>query len=257
MVRAVSVTQELFVDACQGAGHTLTLLVESVLWLRSAPRKIAEIFNLTYTSVFTAMPVVFLVALFSGLILAYQVGLELVKYTQQAQIGTIVAATFCREAGPIMTAFAFAAVIGSSFAAHIGHMKVSEEIDALDAMSINPVYFLAMPRIVAVSIALPLLTVYTDVIGILGGSIVASSFHHVDWSLYFNNATEALKLRDIYGGLLKSVIFGVTIAAVACSQGMRAENGPEGVGRATRLTVIHSFILILVFDYFLTWAIYG
>lgn len=257
MVRAVLRTQQLFIEACQGAGYTLTLLVESCLWLRSAPRKIGEIFNLTYTSVFTSMPVVLIVGLFSGLILAYQVGLELVKYTQQAEIGTIVAATICREAGPIMTAFAFAAVIGSSFAAHIGNMKVTEEIDALDAMSINPIYYLAMPRIVAVSISLPLMTIYTNAIAILGGSVVASSFHHVDAALYFNNAMEALKLRDIYGGLLKSVIFGITIAAVACSQGMRAENGPEGVGRATRLTVIHSFILILVFDYFLTYLIYG
>jgi phospholipid/cholesterol/gamma-HCH transport system permease protein len=232
------------------------LLLESFVWLRAAPRKAKEIGQHLYLSVFGSMPVTFLIALFAGMILALQAGIELSRYGQEAVIGVVVAASMCREMGPVMTAFAFSGLMGSTIAAQLGTMKVSEEIEALEAMSIDPVYFLVMPRVLAAAVAVPVLTVYTDAIGILGGAVVGKSVFNVDLSMYFNNAKTALAVRDIYGGLAKALVFGLMISSVACSQGMRAEHGAQGVGRATLKTVVISFIYILVFDYFLTWGLY-
>lgn len=243
--------------AAEDAGRTLQMLFEAIGWMRSAPRKLRDIRNLTAELVFTSMPMVFIIGLFSGFILALQAGRELMRIEAQGQVGVVVGASMCRAMGPVMAALAFAGLIGSSFAAEISTMKVKEEIDALEVMSIDPIYFLVMPRLVAVALALPIMTIYTNVIGILGGALVAQLQLGVDSTIYFSTAfDEGIKLRDIYGGLLKSVVFGITIALVACSRGMKAEGGAEGVGSATRWTVVVSFTLIVVFDYFMDWALY-
>jgi phospholipid/cholesterol/gamma-HCH transport system permease protein len=256
MLGPIGKTQEWFIEACGGAGYTLQLLLRGVLYIRSAPRKIGEIIAQTHSAVFGSMTVVFIVALFTGMTLALQTGIELARYQGQENIGTIVSAAMCREMGPVMTAYAFAGLIGAAMAAHLATMKVQEEVDALVAMSIDPVYFLVMPRIVALAIALPLMTIYADAIGILGGAVVAQSILGVDLGIYFNKAQDAVDLKDIYGGLFKAFVFGITIAALACAQGLRAEHGAAGVGRATLRSVILSFIFVLVFNYFLTWALY-
>lgn len=233
------------------------VLVRSIVWMRAVPRKFREIRDLSSDAVFSSLPVIFIVGLFAGFILAHQSGQELLRIGAESQVGTVVGASMVREMGPVMAAFAFAGLIGSSFAAQLATMKVSEEIDALEAMSINPIYFLVMPRLVAVATALPIMTIYTNLIGILGGALVAQWQLGVDSSVYFTMAfEEGITLRDIYGGLLKSVVFGITIASVACAQGLRAGHGAEGVGRATLQTVIICFTLILMFDFFLDRALY-
>jgi phospholipid/cholesterol/gamma-HCH transport system permease protein len=113
-----------------------------------------------------------------------------------------------------------------------------------------------MPRVLALSLACPLLTIYSDVIGILGGAVIGKSMFQVDFTVYFNDARTILELKDIYGGLVKALVFGITIGAIACSQGMRAEHGAEGVGRATLRSVVLSMIFILVFNFFMTTFIY-
>jgi phospholipid/cholesterol/gamma-HCH transport system permease protein len=246
-----------FLEAAEDAGQTLEMLFAAVGWIRSAPRKLREIRDITTETIFSSMPVIFIIGLFSGFILALQAGRELMRIGAEGQVGVVVGASMCRAMGPVMAALAFAGLIGSSFAAQIGTMKVKEEIDALEVMSIDPVYYLVMPRLLAVAMALPIMTIYTNVIGILGGALVAQLQLGVDGSIYFTMAfDEGIKLRDIYGGLLKSVVFGITIALVACSRGMKAGHGPEGVGRATLWTVVVSFTLIVVFDYFMDWALY-
>jgi len=200
--------------------------------------------------------VVFVIALFAGMILSLQSGIQLQRFSQEAALGYLVSAAMCREMGPVFTAIALTGLVGSTYAAEIGTMKVSEEIDALEVNSIDPVYFLVMPRLLALSAAGVVLTIYADAMGIGGGMLVAKATFNVDPGVFLKNARDALDVKDIYGGLLKALVFGATIATVSCSQGLRAEHGASGVGRATLRSVVIGFLFILVFNYFLTWILY-
>lgn len=248
--------QQWFDDSCAGAGYTLDLLLRAVHRLALLRRKWAELIDQLLLCTLGSMGVVFVISLFTGMIVGLQTGMQLVKYGQEGALGFIVSAGMCREMGPVFTAISLAGLVGSTYAAQLGTMKVSEEVDALEVMSIDPVYFLVMPRILALAIASVVLTIYADVIGIIGGALAAKSFFRVDLGIFFTNARDALALKDIWGGLLKALVFGTTIATVACSQGLRAEHGASGVGHATLRSVVISFIFILVFDYFLTWMLY-
>lgn len=256
MIGLVARAQQWFERSCQGAGFSIELMLRSATFLPSAPRKWREIVHQTFQATFGGMPVVFLTALFAGMILALQTGIELRRYNQEGIIGAVVAASMCREMGPVFTALPLAGLIGSAYAAELGTMKVSEEIDALEVMSIDPVYYLVMPRVVALSIGATVMTIFADVIGILGGAIVSRAILFVDFDVYMKSARDVTKMKDIYGGLIKAFCFGMTIAVVSCGQGLRAENGAAGVGQVTLRAVIVSFVLILMFDYFLTWIIY-
>ncbi len=237
-------------------GYTLALLFQAALYSRSAMRRRREIVAQIFIAVLGSMPLIVITATFIGAIIALQTGIELAKYGQQSALGYVVPTTITRGMGPVFTAIAVTALIGSTIAAELGTMKVSEEIDALEVMSINPVYFLVMPRVVALGIAVPILTIYTDLIGSFGGALVAKGKFGVELSVYFENAKDILKLKDIYGGLAKAFCFGLLISSISCSQGIRAEQGAEGVGRATLRAVVTSFLFILVFEYILTWVIY-
>ena len=256
MLGAIARTQQWFADSCEGVGYTLRLFFQATARLRRLGRKKQEtLHHLTICS-FDSMPVVFIIAIFTGMILALQTGIQLKTFGQEATLGLIVSAAMCREMGPVFTSITLAGLVGSTYAAEIGTMKVSEEIDALEVNSIDPVYFLVMPRLLALSLAAVVLTVYADAIGILGGMLVAKATFNVTPEIFLKNAQEALEVRDIYGGLLKSLVFGSTIATVACSQGLRTGHGAAGVGHSTLRSVVISFIYILVFNYFLTWILY-
>lgn len=248
--------QRWFEDSCLGAGYTLELLGRATARMPLVGRKKREIVQHLFLCTFGSLPVVFIISMFAGMIISLQTGIELQKFGQQGTLGYIVAASVCREMGPVFTAIALAGLVGSTYAAEIGTMKVSEEIDALEVMSIDPIYYLVMPRLLALSVAAVVLTIYADVIGIAGGALVAKANFNVDLGIFFKNARDVLKLKDIYGGLFKALVFGTTIASVACSQGLRTEHGAEGVGHSTLRTVVISFIFILAFNYFLTWILY-
>jgi len=205
--------------------------------------------------------VVLLVGVFIGMIVALQTGLELSRFGQQDQIGTIVALSMCREMGPFITATILAATVGSALAAELGTMSVSDELAALEVMSIDRVRFLIMPRIVAVATMCPLLTVLCDTIGIIGGGFIAESQLKVGVSLYYDSAFEALSgtgflldlPKDVYSGLIKAFVFGVVLSIISCSAGLQATSGAMGVGNATRKAVRDSIIAIIVINYFLSW----
>lgn len=256
MLGGIVRVQQWFESACAGAGYTLDLLLRAVGWLTSLPRKRGEVFDQLALCTLGSLSVVFITSLFTGMIVSLQTGQVLRDFGQESSLGYIVTLGMCREMGPVFTCLALAGLVGSTYAAEIGTMKVSEEIDALEVMSIDPVYYLVMPRILAISIAAVALTVYANVIGIVGGALVARANFDVDLELFVKNGRDALKMKDVYGGLFKSFLFGTTIGSVACAQGLRAEGGPAGVGRATLHSVVISFMLILVFDYLLTWMIW-
>jgi phospholipid/cholesterol/gamma-HCH transport system permease protein len=256
MLSPIVKAQEWFDHSCAGAGYTLELFFKATARLALAGRKMSEIFRQLTLVTLGSMPVVFIVSLFTGMIVSLNTGAVLRDYGQEGSLGYIVAVGMCREMGPVFTALALAGLVGSTYAAELGTMKVSEEVDALEVMSIDPVYFLVMPRLVALGLAAVVLTIYADAIGVVGGALVAKSRFGVDVGIFLQNSQDALKIKDIYGGLLKAFVFGLTTASVACSQGLRASHGAEGVGRATLRAVVISFIFILAFDYLLTWMLY-
>jgi phospholipid/cholesterol/gamma-HCH transport system permease protein len=252
MFGTVVKAQEWFAESCAGAGHAIDLFLRATARTLLVHRKGGEIFRQLAHVTLGSIPVIFITALFTGMIVSLQTGEVLRDYGQEARLGTVVALGMCREMGPVFTALALAGLVGSTYAAELGTMKVSEEIDALEVMSIDPVYYLVMPRLLALAAASVALTIYADAIGILGGALVAKARFNVDLEIFLKNGRDALELKDIYGGLLKALVFGVTTASVACSQGLRCGNGPEGVGRATLRAVVVSFIYVLVFDYLLS-----
>lgn len=256
MFAALVRAQHWFENACAGAGYTLDLLLRAVMQLAHLGRKRREAIEQLALCTLGSLAVVFITSLFTGMIVSLQTGEVLRDYGQEESLGFIVVVGMCREMGPVFTCLALAGLVGSTYAAEIGTMKVSEEVDALEVMSIDPVYYLVMPRLLALGIAAVALTIYANVIGTIGGALVARASFEVDVGIFFKNGRDVLKLKDIYGGLLKSFIFGLTIGTVACAQGLRAEGGPAGVGRATLHSVVISFMLILVFDYLLTWLIW-
>ncbi|MDI6732690.1 MAG: ABC transporter permease [Planctomycetota bacterium] len=237
-------------------GSCLIIIIETVRAYPYIGRRKRAILSEIERDIFGSLPVVMIMAIFTGMVLALQSGKELAHYGQEASIGILVSVSMCREMGPVMTAYILAGLIGSTIAAELGTMKVSEEIDALKVMSIDPINYLVLPRVVAMLIICPLLTIYTNIIGIAGGALIGNLELNIDFSSYFRNALDALTLKDIYSGLFKSLVFGFTIAIVGCLEGLNAENGAAGVGKATMKSVVISFVGILIFDFILTWLFY-
>jgi len=177
---------------------------------------------------------------------------ELKNLGLQQQVGTIVGLSLVREMGPVFTAFIIAARVGAAWAAEIGTMSVSEEIDALRSMGISPVRYLAMPRFLAAITMQPVLTVYSIVVGMWGGALVSVNYLGVPQLIYYKRMFRSLEIHDITLGLGKAFVFGAIFSIVCCYMGLTTKNGAEGVGRATTRSVVISLTLILVADYFIT-----
>lgn len=196
------------------------------------------------------LPLAFLVSLFVGMVMVVQSADQLQKFTQEI-IGSIVGLAMTKELGPVIMAFLVAGRVGSAVAAELGSMKVSDEINALKMMDIDPVHFLVLPRLLAMMFSLPMLVLYCDVVGIMGGAFVVWIDPQIKISVaqYFNNLTEWVNRTDIIVGLFKGMVFGIIIAILSCTFGLRTRGGAEGVARATTSAVVWSFVMIIVFDY--------
>jgi len=244
--------------ALRDTGRALVLLAEAAANIRYmfSRQNRSEVVHQMFVSGIKSLGVITVVALFTGMILALQTGLELRRFGQEVNIGTAVTVVLLREMGPFMTGLIIAASVGSAIAAQMGTMVVAEEIAALEIMSINPVRLLVMPRLVALALMMPFLTVYTNAVGILGGAIVGHTQLDVSFTAYFDNCTRFAENKDLYVGLFKAFIFGLIIVTVACHQGFATTEGAVGVGRATRRTVIISFLTILTMGYFITRLFY-
>lgn len=244
--------------ACHDMGNALIMLGSATLYIRTLwrPRARRETAMQLYVTGIKSLGVITVVAFFTGMILALQTGLELRRFGQEVNIGTAVTVVMIREMGPFMTGLIIAASVGSAIAAQLGTMSVSEEISALEVMSINPNRFLVMPRLVALAVMMPILTVYTNILGVLGGGIVGATQLGVSFPAYLDNATRYAENKDLYVGLFKALIFGIMIATIACYQGLTTTEGAVGVGRATRQTVIVSFLMILTVGYMITRLFY-
>jgi len=199
-----------------------------------------------------ALPILSLITFFIGLIMALQAAYELRQFGAISAVATAVAVTMSRELGPLVTAIVVIGRSGSAFAAEIGTMKVSEEIDALETMAISPIRFLVAPKFLAMAVMLPCLTIWANVMGILGGSLFGVA--QADFTLvrYIKASIDSLFLRDIVTGLIKSVMFGITIAAVGCFEGLSTGGGAEQVGRSTTRAVVMSIFLVVAVDLLFT-----
>ncbi len=203
-----------------------------------------------------ALPVVCLIAFFIGLIMAMQSGQEMKKFGAMRFVVDLVAVSITRELGPLMTAIIVIGRSGSAFAAELGTMKVSEEVDALVTMGLNPINFLLVPKFVAMMIMMPCLTTIADLLGILGGAAFAFSAMGMGLQTYLLATSEALVMRDIVSGLIKSIVFGMVIVQIGCYEGFTVAGGPEGVGRSTTASVVISIFSVIVVDVVFTAFFY-
>ncbi len=204
-----------------------------------------------------SLPIVSLIAGSVGMIVALQAAMQLRRVGATIYVADLVGVSLTRELGPLMTAIVIAGRSGSAIAAELGTMQVSEEVDALTAMGLDPVEFLALPRILAMAIMLPCLTLLADVVGMAGGVVVASASLGISVGAYVEQTLNALLLKDLFSGLVKSWVFAGIIAGVACYQGFRVEGGAEGVGRRTTASVVASIFLIIAADLVFTAVFYA
>ncbi len=240
------------IESLRFSGFVILLLFENTYYLKDIIQRRKDIFRHMFQAAVKTLFVVSIVAMFTGMILTVHTGVGLKSYGLEDETGNIVIMTLSREMGPFTAAIILIASIGSAMAAEIGTMKVSEEIDALEVMSISPVSYLVMPRVVALTVTMPIATVYIIVMGVLGSSIVAKSHLNVSFFTFYEHVLIDLHFKPVYVGLLKSVVFGICISTISCAKGLWATNGAKGVGKATRDAVVASFLLILVVGYFIT-----
>ncbi len=192
--------------------------------------------------------IIFFVTFFTGIVLAMQSAQQLSKMGGTIYVASLVTIALCRELGPVLVALVMAGRIGASITAEIGSMKVNEQIEALDTMGIDPVRYLVVPKFLALLLMLPILTVIGDASGMLGGYLIGVYNLKINAGLYVQTAFKFLTIRDVYTGLSKSLIFAVIITMVGVFQGLKTSGGAVGVGRATTISVVASFILIILAD---------
>lgn len=203
-----------------------------------------------------SLPLIVVTFAFAGMVIAVQMVDQFVKFGAESLIGGVIGLSIARELAPVMTALIVAGRVGASFAAEIGTMKVTEQIDALEVMGVDPVNYLVVPRFLACVFMLPVLTIFSDFVGIVGGYFVVMT-REINALVYKTSLSELMDPIDIIGGLIKSGVFGGTIALVSCYAGMSASGGARGVGRMTTAAVVISNMLVLILNYFLSVLIFS
>lgn len=199
-----------------------------------------------------SLPVVGLTALFTGMVLALQIYIGSSRFNAESAVATIVVIGLTRELGPVLSGLMVAGRVASAMAAEIGTMRVTEQIDALTTLSTNPFKYLVVPRLIATTLALPLLVLIADIIGVMGGYLVGIHKLGFNPASYLHNTFDFLQTLDVVSGLVKATVFGFLIALMGCYHGFHSRGGAQGVGKATTDAVVSSSILILVANYFVT-----
>ncbi len=233
-------------------GGMALMLVQGLLLTFSPPLRVKNFFKQMEFIGVNSILVVVLTALFSGMVLALQGYYGFRKFGGESLLGATVALSLTRELGPVLTSLMVTARAGSAIAAEIGTMRVTEQIDALESMAVNPLHYLVTPRLWAGFLMVPLLTVVANVVGIAGGYLIGVVLLNIDPGVFINKMVELVELSDITNGLYKAVVFGGLLALVGCYKGYHARGGAEGVGKATTEAVVISSVGILILDYILT-----
>ena len=244
-------------DMFRVVGSAGIILWRAILSLKRFGRSIGLIFEQMQRFGIESLPLVVITSVFTGAVAAVQVSYQLKEYLPKAYLGTAIFKSVVIELGPVLTALVVGGRVGASIAAELGTMRVTEQIDAMEAMAIDPHRYLVMPRLLSGLIMLPALTIIADILAIGGGFVVAGVALDVSAKVFIDGMKMMFYAGDVLGGLIKACAFGGIIALMGCTAGLRAAGGAVGVGQAATRAVVSSCVLILIGDYILTTLIYG
>ncbi len=241
----------------EGLGGYILFFTDTVKWTFRPPFDAKNVIQQMVEIGYNSIAVTTVTLFFTGMVMALQIGKAMDKILTGSSIfiGSAVAISMFRELCPVITALLLSGRVGSSIAAEIGTMKVTEQIDALVTLSANPVQYLSVPRFLACLLMTPALTVLTDIVGVMGGAVVAYFGLGITIDKYVENILNNLSALDFLTGIFKSLFFGVEIAIISCYQGFNTSGGAEGVGRSTIQAVVKSSMAVLISDYFLTYLL--
>lgn len=250
-----------FVSAARGlvewTGELVILVGQALMQIVRGRAPVREtITQMAYLGV-QSLPITMMTIGFSGMVMALHTANQLKRMGADGLIGGLVAVSMAREAAPILTAVVVAARAGSSMAAEIGTMVVTEQVDALRSLGVSPIRYLVAPRLLAMILMLPVLTVFGNLAGVAGGYIVSVFGAGVRSATYLQSAQELMTLDDLLLGLAKTIVFAIILAGVGCTQGLRTQGGAAGVGRATTGAVVASIVIVYVANYFLAEWMFG
>ena len=248
-------------DLVEGTGRTALFLAAGVLHMFSLPLQVGRVMENIWFIGMRSMGVIILTGLFTGMVLGLQGYYTLVRFGSEGMLGSAVALTLVRELGPVLSAIMVTARAGSAMAAELGVMRISQQIDALETMDIDPVRFLFSPRMAAAIVSFPLLTALFDVVGIFGGYLTGSLMLGINPGIYLYRVSDSVVMADVTGGFIKSLVFSLVVTTVCCSRGFYTHCqvgggfGARGVSFSTTSAVVSSSVLILFFDYVITWLL--
>jgi phospholipid/cholesterol/gamma-HCH transport system permease protein len=252
MIRWLEAIGSFVHDQLEDLGRFFEMLLMWVVWLPRRPYEPREWLRQMVRVGWDSIPVVFLTTMFTGMVLALQTYRGFERFHAEGFVGSVVALSLTRELAPVLTGLMVAGRVGSSMAAELGSMRVTEQIDALEAMATEPVHYLVVPRVLAGLVMVPLLTLVGDLVGIMGGFLVAVGLFNANPFVYWDSTFQFLEVNDVMSGVIKAAFFGLTLTAVGCTKGFWTTGGAEGVGRATTSAVVTASLYILLSDFFLT-----
>lgn len=235
-------------DITEFAGRTIAWLISR------RPRKHTLLPSFYQVGVLS-LPVVALTGTFIGMVLAVQSHSQFRMVNMETRLGAVINMSLVRELGPVLAATMLAGRVGSSMAAELGTMRVTEQIDAMASMGANPIHYLVVPRFLACLVLIPTLTIVADFMGIVGGAMYSIFGLNIDWKHYLDNSREYVGMFDLFSGVFKSLFFGAAIGIISCYRGFHCDPGAEGVGRAATSAFVISFVMILILDFFLGIAL--
>jgi phospholipid/cholesterol/gamma-HCH transport system permease protein len=238
----------------ENIGEIVVLFWRTLGVLPLAWRQRQKMFDQFFEIGNASLLMVCILSFFIGGVIALQTGPLLVERGLASTVAGVVGISICKELAPVMMSILIAGRIGSAMAAEIGSMSVYQEIDALRTMNINPIQYLVLPRLLAIVLALPLLVIFSVLVGWLGGAFVCFANHRIDISFgaFFSTLSDVVELKDVVNGVFKSFVFAWIIGVVSCHQGLITRGGPRGIGRSVTKAVVNSIVLIVIFDYLLT-----
>lgn len=242
----------LTIHFLEESGKVIMLFWKATMLIFRRPFNLKNILKQMEEVGINSIPVVLITGAFTGAVLALQSYIGFKRFNAEAFVGSVVALSITRELGPVLTGLMVSGRVGSAMAAELGTMQVTEQIDALYTLAVNPIKYLIVPRLLAAFLMMPVLVTFADLIGIAGGYLVSVKILGSNPHIYMERTWNYLEFNDIYSGLLKACVFGIIIATISCYQGFYTQGGAEGVGRATTKAVVISCLLILVFNYIIT-----
>ncbi len=240
------------VNVLEEAGRSATLLAKSIVTLRRRPYYLHVVFEQMLDVGVRSLPIIVVTAIFSGAVFALQTWQGFERYGTTSFVGPVVALAITREMVPVLASLMVSGRAGSAMAAEIGTMVVTEQVDALRTMAVDPIEYLVVPRIIAATVMLPLTVLIGDLLGLWGGSLVVVNLYGSGSITYWDGIWQILTFNDLSSGLIKSAVFGLLIALFGCQNGFHTRGGAQGVGRATTRAVVSGSMAILISNFFLT-----